>query len=137
MTVMKHNAKPIDFKALLAEERDFMKTLMKEALQEVLEAEMTEQLGAALTEMYVQGVPTRKMKAITEALCGYPFSAPRNPIPISSSMPATSGCGRGGVIRAQAVLLAIGIHHGGRREMRAMELAPRESEAHWRDTKCL
>ena len=30
---------------------------------------------AALAEMYVQGVSTRKVKAITEELCGHSFSA--------------------------------------------------------------
>ena len=29
----------------------------------------------ALAEMYVQGVPTRRGKAVTEALCGHEFSA--------------------------------------------------------------
>jgi len=37
---------------------------------------------AALAEMYVQGVSTRKVKAITEELCGHSFSA--------SAIPATS-----------------------------------------------
>lgn len=32
-------------------------------------------LVSALAEMYVQGVSTRKVKAITEELCGYGFSA--------------------------------------------------------------
>lgn len=32
-------------------------------------------LVSALTEMYVQGVSTRKVKAITEELCGHEFSA--------------------------------------------------------------
>src|SRR5512137_941859 len=32
-------------------------------------------LVAAQAEMYVQGVSTRKVKAITEELCGYEFSA--------------------------------------------------------------
>jgi transposase-like protein len=32
-------------------------------------------LVAALAEMYVQGVSTRKVKAITEELCGHSFSA--------------------------------------------------------------
>lgn len=32
-------------------------------------------LVAALAEMYVQGVSTRKGKAITEELCGHEFSA--------------------------------------------------------------
>ena len=30
---------------------------------------------AALAEMYVQGVSTRKVKAITEELCGHEFSS--------------------------------------------------------------
>ena len=30
---------------------------------------------AALTEMYIQGVSTRKVKAISEELCGHSFSA--------------------------------------------------------------
>ena len=32
---------------------------------------------AALAEMYVQGVSTRKVKAITEELCGHSFPASR------------------------------------------------------------
>jgi putative transposase len=32
-------------------------------------------LVGALTEMYVQGVSTRKVKAITEELCGHEVSA--------------------------------------------------------------
>jgi putative transposase len=32
-------------------------------------------LVGALAEMYVQGVSTRKVKAVTEALCGHEFSA--------------------------------------------------------------
>ena len=34
----------------------------------------------ALTEMYVQGVSTRKVKAVTEELCGHEFSASTSPI---------------------------------------------------------
>src|SRR5919199_1556629 len=33
-------------------------------------------LVASLAEMYVQGVSTRKVKAVTEELCGHAFSAP-------------------------------------------------------------
>jgi transposase-like protein len=117
---------------LVSEDRDLMKALLRETLQEVLDGEMTEVLGAAagertdsrtgyragyysrnwvtrigklelrvprdrngefstalferyqrsekalvgaLAEMYVQGVSTRKGKAITEELCGHSFSA--------------------------------------------------------------
>ena len=118
--------------ALVSQDRDLLKALAKEALDQVLQAEMTEFLGAApgersdartgyragyysrglitrigkielrvprdrngefstalferfqrsekalvaaLAEMYVQGVSTRKVKAITEELCGHSFSA--------------------------------------------------------------
>jgi putative transposase len=121
-----------EVKALLAGDRDFLRPLVQAVLQELLEAEMTEALGAekgertplrlghrsgyygrtqvarvgklelrvpqdregrfstelferyqrsekalvaALAEMYVQGVSTRKVKAITEELCGHSFSA--------------------------------------------------------------
>jgi len=131
MTTRKRNTK-LKVVEAVAGDRDLMKALMKEALQEVLEGEMTEFLGAApgertegrngyragyygrnlvtrigklelrvprdrsgefstalferyarsekalvaaLAEMYVQGVSTRKVKAITEELCGHSFSA--------------------------------------------------------------
>jgi putative transposase len=38
-----------------------------------------------------------------------------------------------GVIRSRAVLIAIGIHEGGRREVRGVDLAPRESQSSWKD----
>jgi putative transposase len=132
MTVAKLKTKQPSAKALIAGDRDLMKALLKEALDEVLDGEMTELLGAgrsertqertgyragyysrglitrigklelrvprdrhgefstvlferyqrsekalvaALAEMYVQGVSTRKVKAITEELCGHRFSA--------------------------------------------------------------
>lgn len=52
MTRKKHNANPIDLKALVTEDQDFLKTLMKQALQEVLETEMTELLGAGPHERH-------------------------------------------------------------------------------------
>jgi len=132
MTKRQGKSGTIDVKALLAEDEEFLRVLVRAALQEVLEAEMTEALGAekgersadrlgyrsgyygrtlitrvgklelrvpqdragrfstelferyqrseralvaALAEMYVQGVSTRKVKAITEELCGHSFSA--------------------------------------------------------------
>ena len=47
MTMKKHKAKLSAVEVLVAGDRDLMKTLMKEALQEVREGEMTEFLGAA------------------------------------------------------------------------------------------
>src|SRR3984957_9067962 len=132
MTKREHKAERIDLKALVGSDRDFLRELIRATLQEVLEAEMTDALGAAkserttgrngyrsgyygrslitrvgklelripqdrtgqfstelleryqrseralvaaLAEMYVQGVSTRKVKAITEELCGHSFSA--------------------------------------------------------------
>ena len=46
MTVKKPGTKAIDLKALVAEDRDGMKSLIKAAVQEVLEAEMNELLEA-------------------------------------------------------------------------------------------
>ena len=126
MTVTKLRTDVSAVKQLLAADKEFLKPLIRGALQEVLEAEMTEALGAekgersegrlgyrsgyyprslitrvgkielkvpqdrqgrfstelferyqrsekalvaALAEMYVQGVSTRKVAAITEQLC--------------------------------------------------------------------
>src|SRR5665647_532047 len=50
MTTSKHKAKSKPVEALVAGDRDLMKSLLKEALQEVLEGEMTEFLGASPSE---------------------------------------------------------------------------------------
>src|SRR5436190_14212914 len=129
----KRDTKPLpELKALMAQNSDMMQPLVEWLLQEVLEQEMTDVLGAAkgercdgrqgyrsgyyprrlvtrvgtmelrvpqdragrfstelferyqrsekalvsaLVEMYVQGVSTRKVKAVTEELCGHSFSA--------------------------------------------------------------
>lgn len=209
MTTRKRNTKLSAVEAV-AGDRDLMKAMLKEALQEVLEGEMTEFLGAApgertesrngyragyygrslvtrigklelrvprdrsgefstalferyarsekalvaaLAEMYVQGVSTRKVKAITEELCGHGFSAS-----------AISSINKGldeslarfasrrldeaypylildaryekvrdeGVISHRAVLIAIGINWEGQRQVLAVELANRESQSSWK-----
>jgi putative transposase len=200
-----------EVKALLAEDRDFLRPLVQAVLQELLEAEMTEALGAekgertplrlghrsgyygrtlvtrvgklelrvpqdrtgrfstelferyqrsekalvaALAEMYVQGVSTRKVKAITEELCGHSFSASAiSEINVRLDAGLAQFAGRrldeacpylivdaryervreAGVMRSQAVLLAIGIGWNGRRSILAVELANRESRSSWRD----
>jgi putative transposase len=112
-------------------------------------------LMAALAEMYVQGVSTRKVKAVTEELCGHGFSASS----ISSivkrlddSLEAFAGrrleeesfsylildaryerVREAGVIVSQAVLIAIGIDWDGRRQVLGVELANRESRSSWKD----
>lgn len=37
------------------------------------------------------------------------------------------------MIRSQAILIAIGIHPGGRLEVLAVDVAPRESASSWKD----
>ena len=127
-----NSAKKLEWKEVLAGQEDYLRPLIREVIQQVLEAEMDEALGAekgertptrqgyrsgyygrtlvtrvgklelrvpqdrqgrfrteileryqrsekalvgALTEMYVQGVSTRKVKAVTDELCGHEFSA--------------------------------------------------------------
>ena len=111
-------------------------------------------LVAALAEMYIHGVATRKVKAITEELCGHSFSA-------STISDATARLDENlqafanrrldeaypylildaryerireaGVIASQAVLIAIGVDWEGRRQVLGVELANRESRSSWRD----
>ena len=211
MTKRQGKSGTIDIKALLAGDEEFLRALVRTALQEVLEAEMTEALGAekgeraagrqgyrsgyygrtlitrvgklelrvpqdrtgrfstelferyqrseralvaALAEMYVQGVSTRKVKAITEELCGHSFSASSISAmnqrldaslaqfagrPLAEAFPYLILDARyervreAGVITSQAVLIAIGIDWDGRRQVLAVELANRESRSSWRD----
>ena len=111
-------------------------------------------LVSALGQMYVQGVSTRKVKAITEKLCGQQFSAstvsrinkkldgqlekfasrrlekPYSYVILDARYERVR---EGGYIRSRAVLVAIGINEEGRRCVLAVELANRESRTSWRD----
>jgi len=110
-------------------------------------------LVSALAEMYVQGVSTRKVKAVTEELCGHAFSASTiSQInkgldsalarfanrPLEEAYPYLILDARyekvriDGVIRSQAVQIAIGINWEGRRQVLAVELANRESTSSWK-----
>jgi putative transposase len=111
-------------------------------------------LVSALAQMYVQGVSTRKVKAITEELCGHAFSASaisdinarldeslaafaRRPLEEPFAyliMDAKYEKVReAGVVRSAAVLIAIGVDWDGRRQILAVELANRESRSSWKD----
>jgi len=111
-------------------------------------------LVSALAEMYVQGVSTRKVKKITEELCGHSFSASaisgivkkldgqleafarrrlEEPYPYLILDARYEKVREGGVVRSQAVLVAVGIGLDGRRETLAVELANRESESSWKE----
>ena len=211
MTQEKSTAHRATLKALMADDQEFLRELVREAMQQILEAEMTDSLGAepgertegrlgyraghyprtlitrvgklelrvprdrdgrfstelferyqrsekalvsALAEMYVQGVSTRKVKAITEELCGHSFSASAisqinkgldaglsefahrhldEPYPYLILDARYERVREGGVIRSQAVLVAIGINTDGYRQILGVELAGRESQTSWRD----
>ena len=211
MTGKKVKSGTIDVKALLAGDEEFLRALVRTALQEVLEAEMTEALGAekgertagrlgyrsgyygrtritrigklelrvpqdragrfstelferyqrseralvaALAEMYVQGVSTRKVKAVTETLCGHAFSASAisninksldealrafaerrldEPFPYLILDARYEKIRQAGVIISQAVLIAVAVDGEGRRQVLGVDLANRESRTSWRD----
>jgi transposase-like protein len=203
-----------EWKAALVElvkEGDYLRTVVEEVLQQTLEAEMDEALGAeksertpnrrgyrsghyprtlvtrvgklelrvpqdrqghfrtelferyqrsekalvgALAEMYVQGVSTRKVKAITEELCGHEFSSAtvsrinqsldeelakfaerrlEEEYPYLVLDARYEKVREDGVIRSQAVQVAIGINREGRRCVLAVGLANRESTTSWRE----
>jgi len=111
-------------------------------------------LVATLAEMYVQGVSTRKVKAITEELCGHAFSASsisainkrldeslkafaerplEEPFPYLILDARYEKVREGGLVASQAVLIAIGIDWDGRRQILAVEMANRESRSSWKD----
>src|SRR5512137_2978923 len=92
-------------------------------------------LVAALAQMYVQGVSTRKVAAITEELCGHEFSASSisaitarleeqleefSRRPLNEAFPYVVVDARyerireGGVIASRAILVALGIDWAGR-----------------------
>ena len=111
-------------------------------------------LVGTLAEMYVQGVSTRKVKAVTEALCGHSFSASA----ISAINKSLDEALRAfaerrlteafpylildaryekvrevGIILSQAVLVAVAVDGEGRRQVLGVDLANRESRTSWRD----
>lgn len=111
-------------------------------------------LVASLMEMYVQGVSTRKVKAITEELCGHEFSASTVSSMVKrldqeleqfaqrrleESYPYVILDARyekvreDGMVRSQAVLVALGINGEGRRCVLGVELANRESGSSWKE----
>jgi len=111
-------------------------------------------LVGTLAEMYVQGVSTRKVKAVTEALCGHGFSASAISAINKSLDEALRAFAErrlteafpylildaryekvreAGIILSQAVLVAVAVDGEGRRQIIGVDLANRESRTSWRD----
>jgi len=211
MTRKNSNRTTSEIKAMMAGDDDFLRPIVRTVIQEFLEAEMTEAIGAqkgervegrsgyrsgyyprslitrvgklelrvpqdrsgrfsteiferyqrsekalvaALTEMYIQGVSTRKVKAISEELCGHSFSASAisgfnkkldeelgrfTRRPLDSEYPYLILDARyekvreNAVIRSRAVLVAIGIDWDGRPQVLGVEMANRESSTSWKE----
>jgi transposase-like protein len=121
-----------------------------QALEKGLRSERA--LTLALAEMYVQGVSTRKVKAITEQLCGVNIT--------SSAVSQAAGHLDGelakwreralgeypflfldaydeqvredGQVRHLAVLVAVGVTPTGKREILGVSVSLSEHEVHWR-----
>ncbi len=109
-------------------------------------------LKLALAEMYVQGVSTRKVAAITEQMCGFEVSSTqvsRAAAELDTILEdwRTRPLGeyryvyldaryekvrQDGQVRDAAVLLASGVNAAGKRELLGVSVALSEQELHWR-----
>jgi transposase-like protein len=109
-------------------------------------------LMLALAEMYVQGVSTRKVAAITERLCGYGISSmqvsraaktldeelevwrnrPLGKTPYLFLDARYESVRQGGVVRDAAILIASGIKSDGKRTILGVSLSLSEAQEHWR-----
>lgn len=120
------------------------------ALEKGLRSERA--LVASLAEMYVQGVSTRKVKAVTEALCGVEISAaqvsrataqldatlqewrerPLGEIAYLYVDARYEKVREAGQVRDAAVLLATGITPEGERQVLGVSVSLSEHETHWK-----
>ena len=121
-----------------------------QALEKGLRSERA--LTLALTEMYVQGVSTRKVKAITEQLCGVSISSSavsQAASQLDSELAKWRERPLGeyaflfldayyeqvredGHVRDLAVLSAVGVNPQGKREILGVSVSLSEHEIHWR-----
>lgn len=121
-----------------------------QALEKGLRSERA--LTLTLAEMYVQGVSTRKVAAITEQLCGHEVSS----MQVSRAAAQMDGVleawrtrpleqivylyldaryekvRQDGRVADAAVLVAAGVDRAGRRQLLGVSVALSEQEAHWR-----
>lgn len=109
-------------------------------------------LKVAVAEMYLQGVSTRKVKAITEELCGFSISStevsrvskvldeeiekwrdrPLGIFPYVFLDARYEKVRHEGTVRDLAVLWAMGINEQGHREVLGVSVGLSEAEVHWR-----
>jgi transposase-like protein len=102
--------------------------------------------------MYVQGVSTRKVAAITEALCGFAVTSTQvsraaamldeqlrqwrdRPLGRTKYLYLDAHYEKvrqDGQVRSAAVLVAIGVNEEGKREVLGVSVSLSEQEAHWR-----
>ena len=121
-----------------------------QALEKGLRSERA--LTLALAEMYVQGVSTRKVKAITEQLCGLEINSSavsRAASQLDSELTKWRERSLGeylflfldayyeqvredGHVRDLAVLSAVGVNRAGKREILGVSVSLSEHEVHWR-----
>jgi len=121
-----------------------------EALERGLRTERA--LVTTLAEMYVQGVSTRKVAAITERLCGTAISSaqvsraaalldeeltawrnrPLGRCPFLFLDARYEKVRQSGQVRDAAVLLAVGVNDQGQREVLGVSVSLGEHEVHWR-----
>jgi transposase-like protein len=103
--------------------------------------------------MYVQGVSTRKVAAITEQLCGFAVTSsqvsraaaeldthlsawrdrPLSQTPYLILDARYEKVRQGGLVQSAAVLIAVGVGSEGKRQILGVSVALSEQEAHWRD----
>ena len=121
-----------------------------QALEKGLRSERA--LKLALAEMYVQGVSTRKVAAITEELCGFSVTSTQvsraaalldeqlhqwrqRPLERMRYLYLDARYEKvrlDGQVRSAAVLLAIGVNQEGKREVLGVSVSLSEQEVHWR-----
>jgi transposase-like protein len=121
-----------------------------QALEKGLRSERA--LTLALAEMYVQGVSTRKVKAITEQLCGVSITSsavsqaalqldgeltkwrerPLGEYPFLFLDAYYEQIREDGQVRHLAVLVAVGVTPAGKREILGVSVSLSEHEVHWR-----
>jgi putative transposase len=109
-------------------------------------------LKLALAEMYVQGVSTRKVAAITQELCGYSISStsvsraaaeldaelerwrarPLGAFPYLYLDARYEKVRQAGSVLDAAVLIATGVDAAGRRQVLGVSVSLSEQEVHWR-----